>query len=156
MNEVAKKCIEIPAKPGIMLSSEVYDYFVWLVPKGKLTTEDMIHKYIAKTLKCAWIGFNSPVLKYLTKTEFAMKLIDLVPYHRIVSTRGYVYNPIYIEELKKEGFIIENSKGNRGLRVKDYKKCMFNYDEVEDLDENLIMQIQNEGIEHFVPLDLNE
>lgn len=154
MNDIKPKYTVMPEKPDIKLSSEVYDYLVWLVPEGKLTTDEAIRDFLSKTLNCGWIDFELPIIKNSTIKGFATKLVELVPHHRIVSVQGYISNPLNNDKLIKEGFELDEPKGNRGYRVKNHKKQLFNYEAVENLNAEFIMRVQNEGIEHFIPLNL--
>lgn len=147
--------VEIPAKPEIKLSWEVYDYLVWIVPKGKLTTDEAIREFLSKTLNCGCIDFELPVIKYSTVKGFAEGLAQLVPRHRIVSKQGYIVNPLSADKIREEGLELEEPKGNRGHKVKNYKKFFFHYEDVECLDAEFILRIQKEGIEHFIPMDLD-
>ena len=145
----------MPSKAEISLSREVYHYFVWLLPDGKLTTDDAIRDFLSKILDCGWIDFELPIIKISTVNGFAQSLVKIVPHHRIVSSMGYVSDPSNVEKLIKEGFEIEAPKGNRDFRVKNHKKHLFCYETVENLNAEFIMRIQKEGIEHFIPMNLD-
>ena len=144
----------MPSKPEISLSREVYDYLVWLVPEGKLTTDAAIRDFLSKISDCGWIDFELPIIKLSTVDGFAQRLVEIVPHHRIVSSMGYVSDPSNVEKLIKEGFEIEAPKGNRGFRVKNHKKHLFCYETVENLNSEFIARIQKEGIERFIPMNL--
>lgn len=127
---------------------------MWLVPEGKLTTDAAIRDFLSKILNCGHIDFELPIIKISTVNGFAQSLVEIIPHHRIVSSMGYVSNPLNVEKLIKEGFEIEEPKGSREPRVKNHKKYLFCYETVENLNAEFIIRIQNEGIEYFIPMDL--
>ena len=68
-----------------------------------------------------------------------------VPMHRLISTRGLVQKR-YTEDLEKEGFILEESKISRySMRVVNYKKYLFNFDEA-NIDIDIIWKVNKQGL----------
>ena len=148
MNEGQEKYIYIPAKPGIELSETVLFYMVSLVPKGKLTTMEDIECFLAKKLNTERIEFSRDyVFNHDFINEYTSKRDTYfnVPLHRNVSSRGLVEKR-YAEDLKREGFIIEETKvSTSSMKVRDYKRYLISFEQL-DIDMDLVMRINKEGL----------
>ena len=143
-----KNVIYIPAKPGIELSETVLFYMISLVPKGNLTRTVDIETYLARRLNTDWISFrrdfvfnNDFVNEYLNKGTIYFD----VPLHRNISDRGLV-DKRYEDDLKQEGFNLVESRVSRySLKVQNYKKYLFNFDEL-NIDMNIVMKVNQYGL----------
>ena len=122
--------IKIPASPFKMVSNDEFVDLLLKVPKGKLIRTDDIYAYFSK--------------KYHIRVEFDYHYIlkkdgIMIPYWRIVSSRGYLmdYGQYHTKEaqaeiLTTEGFeIIQNRSNQRSMHVKNYKEYLFDISEAE-------------------------
>ena len=139
--ENKKHIIEFPAKPGLKLSEVVYFYLVHLVPKGRLTRYDDIVKYLANKFDVFHIEFCRP---FNLEWDYWCKFIDHVPLHRVVTSYGYI-EPLKREMLISEGFEIEDTAvKNRGPRVKDYKKYLFDFEKETKISLDYLKKINEQ------------
>ena len=138
--ENEKYLVEFPAKPGLKLSEVVYFYLVYLVPNGRLTRYDDITKYLAKKFDVFHIEFYRP---FNLNWDYWCKFIDYVPLHRVVSSNGYT-EPLKTNKLLDEGFEIEEPVKNRGPRVKDYKKYLFDFEKETDISLDFLKKINEQ------------
>ena len=133
--------VEIPAKSGLKLSEVVYFYLVYLVPKGRLTRYDDIVKYLEKKFNVFRVEFCRP---FNFDWNYWCKFIDYVPLHRVVTSYGYI-EPLKRNKLIEEGFVIEEpSVKNRGPKVKDYKKYLFDFEKETDISLDFLKQINEQ------------
>ena len=138
-----EKCIieYMPEKTWMRLSEIVYFYLVYLVPKGRLTRYDDIVKYLEKKFDVHHVEFCRP---FNLSWDYWCKFIDHVPLHRVVSSRGYT-EPLNKAKLISEEIIIEETTtGNRGPRVKDYKKYLFDFEKETDISLDFLKKINEQ------------
>ena len=137
-----------PAKPVLELSETVLHYMISLVPQGKLTRTEDIEKHLAKILNTEWVSFerdfvfnNDLMSDYINKGT----VYQSVPMHRLISTRGLIQKR-YTEELEKEGFVLEESRVSKySMKVVDYKKYLFNFDEAS-IGVDTIWKVHKQGL----------
>ncbi len=131
----------IPAKPSIKLSEIVYYYMITLVPFGRLTRYEDICNFIAKKFNVGNVEFERP---FNLNNEYWYKFIDNVPFHRVVSAYGYTSHN-FIDKLIDENFIFEQTnESNRGPKVKDYKKYLFDFEKEAQINTEILNRINND------------
>ena len=136
----------IPALPGKVLSKAVFYYFLTFVPKGRLARREDVEKYVAKVLGVSWVHCVDSM--YPPYNDL-IRILDIVPRHREVSTIGEVGHGVFDEEthqrlLKEESHEIipsTSTKVKRMPRVKDYKKHLFDFFKEVNVDATTIMDI---------------
>ena len=105
-------------KPFVDLSEVLYFYLLLLVPKGRLTRSRDIEKYLAKQYGVSHVHLERP---FKPDYDYWCRMIDRVPFHRVVSAYGYAEDLDHTK-LLDEGFEFMEKKENRYRpQVKDYK-----------------------------------
>ncbi len=142
----------IPAGKEIRVSQEIYYYMLMQVPQGRLTRDCDIREYLNELYGATCIDFDIlATLRTLPGySEYMARIVEKVPKHRLVSTRGYVSDGMCIEKLQAEGFTILPAKGNRLERVLDYKKYLFDFQSASAVSKAVLDQIQREGLRAFL------
>ncbi len=130
----------IPEKPCLRLSEIVYFYVLTFVPNGRLTRAEDIEKYLEKKFDVPRVEFERPIN---LDVNYWIKFIDNVPMHRVVSAYGYTHST-KVEQLASEGFEFEEKNNNRGPKVKDYKKYLFNFEKETNISLDTLKKINEE------------
>jgi len=121
------------------------------VPSGRLARDKDIRAFLTKKFDVNFVEFETPYHRYVLP-GYIYQILDHIPLHRLVSTNGYVNDPIQqVERLQEEGFEILPAKGNYAPRVKDYKKFMFDFEKETDIDVSILQKVNEEGLHHFLP-----
>lgn len=146
------KITMIPAGKEIRLSQEIYYYMLMQVPQGRLTRDCDIREYLNELYGVVCIDFDIlATLRTLPGySEYMARIVEKVPKHRLVSTLGYVSDGMCIEKLQAEGFKILPPKGDRGERVLNYKKYLFDFKKASTVNKAVLDQIQREGLRAFL------
>lgn len=146
------KITTIPAGKEIRLSQEIYYYMLMQAPQGRLTRDCDIREYLNELYGVVCIDFDIlATLRTLPGySEYMARIVEKVPKHRLVSTRGYVSDGMCIEKLQAEGFTILPPKGDRGERVLNYKKYLFDFKKASTVNKAVLDQIQREGLRAFL------
>lgn len=146
------KITMISAGKEIRLSQEIYYYMLMQVPQGRLTRDCDIREYLNELYGVVCIDFDIlATLRTLPGySEYMARIVEKVPKHRLVSTRGYVSDGMCIEKLQAEGFTILPPKGDRGERVLNYKKYLFDFKKASTVNKAVLDQIQREGLRAFL------
>lgn len=146
------KITTIPAGKEIRLSQEIYYYMLMQVPQGRLTRDCDIREYLNELYGASYIDFDIlATLRTLPGySEYMARIVEKVPKHRLVSTLGHVSDGMCIKKLQAEGFKILPAKGNRGERVLDYKKYLFDFKKASTVNKAVFDQIQREGLRAFL------
>lgn len=76
----------IPEDPHLELSEVLKFYLMSLVPKGRLTREQDIEQYLATKFGVSHVSFKRPIN---LDNDYWYRIIDRVPFHRLVSSYGY-------------------------------------------------------------------
>ena len=130
----------IPAKSCIKLSEIVYFYVLSFVPEGRLTRLEDIEKFFEKKFDVHHVDLERPIN---FDWDYWLKFIDNVPMHRVVSVYGYT-DSTKVEKHIGEGFVIEHKILNRGPKVKDYKKYLFNFDKETKITVDMLKKVNKE------------
>lgn len=138
-----KKCtIEyIPGKPVLRLSEVVYFYLVYLVPKGRLTQYNDVIEYLKTKFGDYHIELHRPLN---VSWDYWCKFIDYVPFHRVVSSGGFI-EPLNRDKLISEGFELEEvKKQNRGWKIVNHKKYLFDFEKETDVTLDYLKKINEQ------------
>lgn len=146
----------IPAGTGIELSQEVYYYMLMQVPFGKLTQRKDIEEYLAKKFNVQHIyKFNRAPMNMRNLNDinqkYIIKIIDTVPFHREVSSGGYLeHEDSQIQKLLAEGHVIITKGPHKKSAVKDFKMFLFDFNKETDIDIDTLRRIDQEGLSNYL------
>ncbi len=140
--------ITIPAKKSIVLSKAVYYYLVSLIPKGKLTTDEDIGKYLEEKFGAYVEDYNSI---FYFQDNYLWELMRILPLHRVISDRGE-FDSLEKSKLIEEGFeVVPKKNNNYCMKVVDYKKHLVKFGEDIEVDKELLEKINKDG---YFPLSI--
>ena len=145
--------ITIPPKGrDINLSEEILFYLILQVPKGRLTREEDIRKFLRKIYNAAMIDFEQPTkMRNISEPhKYWARVLDKVPFHRVVSFRGETHDILHIDRLENEGFALIPKANSTSKKVENYKKYLFDFEKETDIDIAVLQKIEKEGIEQFI------
>lgn len=146
----------IPEGTSIELSQEVYYYMLMQVPFGKLTRRKDIEEYLAKKFNVQHIyKFNSLPMNMRNLNDinqkYIIKIIDAVPFHREVSSGGYLeHEDSQIQKLHAEGHEIITKGPYKKNAVKGFKMFLFDFNKETDIDIETLRRIDQEGLSNYL------
>ena len=129
MDEKKTECNReyFPAAPGVTLTDGAKFKLMELVFFGRLTTDSVIRKYLAKLFGVHHVDFEMDPMEVMLKAK-KNELWILPNSHREVSDSGII-KPLCEDKLREEGFeLIPSNRSKGNLRVKDFKKHLFDFE----------------------------
>lgn len=90
---------------------------------------------------------------YKNYDKYMQSIASIVPVHRVVGSRGHVDSEEHICKLRSEGHTIIPPKGKFGARVKDYKRCLYDFTQEAYIDKEYLTRIHYEGLDFTGLLD---
>ena len=144
-----KKMEYKPADPGRDLSDAVLYYILAMIPQGKLIVDTTLEKYLAEKLNVSWVIFNHEPMDDYMNLEYALKYKK--EEYKLLNCNGWVSH-IYEERLREEGFETEPVTKYM-VKVKDYKKYLFNLEEQQWITAQWIERISKIGMASLRELD---
>lgn len=145
-----------PLRDGTIILSRDLEYFLnLLVPEGKLTRDDDMRNFLHSVFGGTWIDYDPPckVRGYLNYDKYMQSIVSTVPFHRVVGSRGHVDREEHICKLRSEGHTIIPPKGKFGARVKDYKRCLYDFTQEAYINKEYLTRIHYEGLDFTGLLD---
>ena len=138
MKKISEYILE---KPFVDLSEVLYFYLLSLVPEGRLTRSQDINKYLAKQYGVSHVHLERP---FKPDYDYWCRMIDRVPFHRVVSAYGYAEGLDHTK-LLDEGFEFKEKRENRHRpQVKDYKKYLFDFEKETNISFETLQKINKE------------
>lgn len=135
-----QKVLYKPAGSSEKLSESVLCYLSAMLPKGRLAIESQVWDFLANLYGVHHIDFEEDSWDKLKNIDISLKLNKR---YKFISDKGRV-NKVDREALSKEGFEFEPATEHM-VKVKDYKKYLFDFSKETDIDVEFIKRINKLG-----------
>lgn len=142
----------IPEGSSVDLSEEVLYYLLMQVPYGRLTRRDDMTAFLAKLFHVHHIEIVHTHLHRFIDPDYIEKIIDFIPRHREIGTRGHLQGAPDSTQLVQEGHeIVPDKRKGYSPTVKDYKKYLFDFSTEATIHIEDLLKINREGLFDYFP-----
>lgn len=142
----------IPEGSSVNLSKEVIYYLLMQVPYGRLTRRDDMTAFLAKLFRVHHVEIVATHLHRCMDPNYITKIIDFVPRHREIGTRGHLQGDPNSNRLAKEGHeIVPYKRKGYAPVIKNYKKYLFDFSTEANIRIEDLEKINREGLSDYFP-----
>ena len=120
----------------VRISAMEYAELVAQIPEGYLSTTKLLEKKLCLKYGAQAVEFEGPTPHFIDEDTGKVSLFpperyDLIPYHRVLSERGYVQDTIMasrdlaVMKLREEGHMI--AAVGKSYRIPNYKEKLYDF-----------------------------